>query len=66
MSGALLKKIEMRAENYNPSSRKVYERAMQGRSRKDAMTAFCIMCMGFNPNEVKECTDPACPLYPYR
>jgi len=59
-------KIQDRAANYNSSSREIYMRAMRGRSRKDAMTAFCTMCMGYNPNEVKECTDPACPLYPYR
>jgi len=66
MRGVVLEKIEDRASNYNPSSRKIYMRAMEGKSRKDAMTAFCTMCMGYNPNEVKECTDPACPLYPYR
>ena len=66
MSGALLEKIKEEASKFNPSSRKVYERAMQGHSRKDAMTAFRISCMGYNPNEVKECTALWCPLYPYR
>lgn len=59
-------KIEDRASNYNPQGREIYMRAMQGNSRKDAMVAFCTMCMGYNPNEVRECTDPACPLFPYR
>jgi hypothetical protein len=66
MSRAVTEKIEGRASEFNPQTQKVYERAMTGRSRKDAMTAFCVMCMGYNPNEVKNCTDPACPLYPYR
>jgi len=28
--------------------------------------AYCIHCMGYVPSEVKKCTDPCCPLYPYR
>lgn len=59
-------KIKAHAKNFNPSSRRIYLRAMEGRSRKDAMTAFCIECMGYNPNEVKECTSSCCALYPYR
>ena len=66
MSGPLSEKIKQHAKEFNPSSRKVYLRAMEGRSRKDAMTAMCIECMGYNPNEVKECTSPCCALYPYR
>lgn len=66
MSGPLLEKIKDRASSYNPTSRVIYKRAMTGRSRKDAMTAFCVMCMGYSSSEVKNCTDLACPLFPYR
>ena len=52
--------------SYPRSSRAIYQRAMTGRSRKAAMDAFCIMCMGYQPFEVKHCTAPECPLYPYR
>ena len=26
----------------------------------------CVECMGWSAQEVKECTDPRCPLYPFR
>lgn len=26
----------------------------------------CVECMGWSAQEVKECTDPHCPLYPFR
>lgn len=31
-----------------------------------AIRAFCISCMGGYVKEVKNCTAPACPLYPLR
>lgn len=46
--------------------RRVYERAMRGRSRRAAIEAFCAMCMGWDRQAVPGCTAPACPLYPYR
>lgn len=65
-TGAIQAKIDDRAANYTDKGRETYIRAMRGVSRKDAMTAFCTMCMGYQSEEVKRCTDPACPLYPYR
>lgn len=47
---------------------RTYLRAMGGRSMTGAIKAFCQMCMGwqdFRPG-IRDCTDPACPLYPYR
>ena len=41
------------------------ERARNG-SRKAAIRAFCLECVGWIPSEVKACTVPYCPLYPYR
>lgn len=46
--------------------RKLYERAMRGKSRKAAMKAFCAECVQWQINEVEKCTDVGCPLYPYR
>jgi len=43
-----------------------YLKAMRGRSRGAAVKAFCQMCMGYVRREIRECSDPACPLYPYR
>jgi len=45
---------------------KMYARAMKGKSRKAAMRMQCIECMGYVESEVDLCTDPGCPLYPYR
>ena len=45
--------------------RNTYLRALAGGSPQSAIEAFCSMCVGWE--EVPEtCTDPACPLYPYR
>ena len=46
--------------------RPIFRRAWRGRSRKAAMRAFCLECMGYQSAEVNRCTAPACPLYPYR
>jgi len=45
---------------------KQYQKAMSGRSRKEAMRAFCNECIGYQTGEVELCTDNGCPLYPYR
>jgi hypothetical protein len=46
--------------------RGIYEKAMEGNSRKAAMHAFCLECCGYQIKEVFACTDLGCPLYPYR
>jgi hypothetical protein len=46
--------------------RELYQRAMLGRDRKAAMDAYCLECCGWVDEEVFLCTDPGCPLYPYR
>lgn len=46
--------------------RPIFVRAWTGNSRKAAMRAFCLECMGFESAGVNGCTAPACPLYPYR
>jgi len=35
-------------------------------SRKAAIRSFCLECMGYKTVEVKNCTDPGCPLYHWR
>ena len=44
----------------------IYRRAMSGKSRKAAVHAFCLECVGWERNEIALCTDRECPLYPYR
>ena len=46
--------------------RGVYRQAMTGRSRRAAIRANCLMCVAWNSAEVRRCTAPACPLFPYR
>jgi len=46
--------------------RKTYDRAMQGKSLKSAVKSFCLECVCWQKEEVRLCTDLACPLYPYR
>ncbi len=46
--------------------RDVYGRAMTGESRKAAIRAHCLMCVGWNAAEVDKCTAPDCPLFKYR
>lgn len=31
-----------------------------------AIKAFCLQCSGDNAAEVKRCTAPTCPLFPYK
>lgn len=47
--------------------RGLYQRAWDGKSRRDAIRAFCVgECMGGNRAEVARCTSPGCPLYEFR
>jgi len=46
--------------------RKLYQKAVSGRSRKAAIRSFCLECVGYIEKEVPICTDGACPLYKYR
>lgn len=63
--------IIMQKQNFNqryipPKYIKQYRKAMAGRSRRMAMKAFCAECVMYAVNEVENCTDEGCPLYPYR
>jgi len=49
-----------------PSYRDVYRRGISGLSRRAAVRAFCLECVGWMPSEVRKCTVPGCPLYLYR
>lgn len=35
-------------------------------TRAQAIKLMCIECMGFQKSMVKDCCDPACPLWPFR
>jgi len=46
-----------------------YRKAMAGKSRVMAVKAFSSECLGGEKplaTAIRECSDPGCPLYPYR
>lgn len=48
------------------SYRATLSRAYSGRSKSAGIKAFCLQCVGFLRNEVRDCTAKGCPLWPYR
>jgi hypothetical protein len=56
----------MREPDVPVKYREMYQRAMTGRAREASVRTFCLMCVGWLYKEVQACTDPRCPLYPYR
>ena len=46
--------------------RGLFWRAWQGQSRKSAVRAFCLECVGWSQTEVQICTARACPLFEFR
>jgi hypothetical protein len=57
---------EKRLESIPPSCQATYKTAMSGHSRAKAIKAFCQECVGYERKLVRNCTDPGCPLFPYR
>jgi hypothetical protein len=45
--------------------RKLYEQGRAGKA-KAAIRSHCLMCVGWEANEVELCTAPGCPLYTLR
>ena len=61
-----LAKVLARLTQMPQGRRRSYLHALRGKAPKTAIRDFCAMCIGWIPGEVKACSDPACPLYPYR
>jgi len=59
-------KIAFRLSQMPEDRRQTYLKAMGGKRRQLAIQANCDMCMGWHRKDVTSCTDPACPLFPYR
>ena len=66
MSNSQQEQISQRQSQIPKSHKKNYDKAMRGRSLKAATKAFCLECVCWEKEEVRECTDLSCPLYPYR
>lgn len=58
--------VQKRHNEMPPSCRSAYLKAMRGKSPAAAIKAQCLECVGWDRNEVRLCTCPACSLYPYR
>lgn len=56
----------MRREDVPVKFRRLHDRALAGRSQAAAIRAHCLMCVGWQIDEVKKCTAPTCPLFAYR
>ena len=63
-----VKQVESRMKQMPSACRRVYQRAMRGRSAKAALKAHCQECVGWGDmrNQIKNCTAFGCALYPYR
>ena len=46
--------------------RKIYDRAMSGRSRTAAIQINCLRCVCWERKEVRNCNDVSCPFFSYR
>ncbi len=49
-----------------PAYRRILVKAYSGTSKAAAIKGFCLRCVGYLRNEVRDCTAYACPLHPYR
>ena len=57
------KEIASSPESYRGILTRVYAGEA---SPRQAIKAFCLRCVGYLRNEVRDCTSWACPLHPYR
>ena len=53
-------------ETMPESMRLRYCKAMSGKSLRAGVNAHCLECVGWVRDDVRNCTSPACPLFPYR
>jgi len=53
-------------ELHHGAYRRLWDKAMTGRSLRAAVKSKCLDCMGWQSTEVRLCTCVACPLFPYR
>lgn len=58
--------VEQRRQQMPEIHRANYDKAIQGRSMKAAVKAFCLECVCWQKEEVRKCTSLSCPLFSYR
>ena len=59
-------KQEKRIATAPVSAQGILRRAFTGRSRKTAIKAMCLECVGFDRSAITGCTATACPLWKFR
>jgi len=63
------KKQAIRLKSIPARYRGIFKAAYTGRSLRNAVSAFCLDCIGLDPDEIRRCSAPGCPLWsvrPYR
>ena len=60
------KKIEERRAQIPCAYRATYDKAVKGKSPRAAINAQCQECVCWQIEEIRNCTDLACPLYTVR
>ncbi len=58
--------VQERIKTVPSAWRKAYRLAISGKSRTAALKVFCGACVGWVRKEVRLCSSPDCPLFPYR
>jgi len=66
VSEAVPDKVSRKLKGIPSAYRHTYKRAMAGKSLRAAVNAFCLECVCWQREEVKNCTSVDCPLFPYR
>ncbi|HSW63971.1 MAG TPA: hypothetical protein VLH56_11790 [Dissulfurispiraceae bacterium] len=59
-------KVKKRIESVPKVYRGIYQRAVEGRGLRAAIKSQCLECVCWQREEVKICSDSACPLYAVR
>lgn len=60
------KLIAKRRADIPKSFKKIYDKAVSGKSLRASVDSMCQRCVGYVPNEVRNCTGLACSLYAVR
>ena len=58
--------VQQRLDQMPVTCRGAYKKAVAKKSMRAALNSFCLECVGYQREEIKVCTDKACPLWAYR
>jgi len=66
MNAKRQQQIEQRRSQMPRSYRANYDRAVSGKSLRAAINSFCLECVCWQIEEIRNCTDLGCPLFTVR